>query len=118
VSIHYDGRRFRPVTNTPNGQVNGKTLFEYRQVGDLLTAVYTGGGIRHGQMTGLVGGDGSLKFCYQHVTDAGELRSGICHSTPRWLPDGRLRLEESWRWTLGELSAGQSAVEEINGSTP
>jgi hypothetical protein len=115
MSIHFDGRLFRPVSNTPNGQVNGETLFRYRQTGDLLTATYDGGGIRHGQMTGLVRADGSLEFCYQHVTDAGELRSGLCHSTPTLLADGRIRLDERWRWTLGDPSEGQSAVEEVSG---
>ena len=108
--LHYDGRRFRPVTNTSNGQVNGDTEFHYRQQGDLLTATYSGGGIRHGQMTGLVSEDGQLEFCYQHVTDGGELRSGICQSRPVALADGRWRLEERWRWTLGGLSEGESAV--------
>jgi hypothetical protein len=79
----------------------------------LLTATYSGGGIRHGAMTGLVRADGSLEFCYQHVTDAGELRSGICESTPEVLADGRVRLEERWRWTLGGTSAGESVVEEV-----
>jgi len=116
MRIDYDGRRFRPVTNTPNGQVNGDTLFEYRQAGDLLTATYTGGGIRLGQMTGLVHADGSIQFCYQHVTDSGELRSGVCTSTPFVLTDGRLRLEERWRWTLGDQTEGESAVEELSGS--
>lgn len=111
--LNYDGRRFRPVTNTPNGQVNGETLFQYSQDGDLLTATYAGGGIRSGSMTGLVRGDGGLEFCYQHVTDGGELRSGVCRSRPVSMADGRLRLEEKWRWTLGDLSEGESAVEEV-----
>jgi hypothetical protein len=110
---NYEGRRFRPVTNTPNGQVNGETLFVYRQTGDLLTATYAGGGIRCGQMTGVVSADGALRFCYQHVTDVGELRSGVCQSRPERLADGRIRLHETWRWTLGETSAGESMVEEV-----
>src|SRR5689334_20725460 len=103
---NYDGKTFRPVVNTPNGQVTGETLFRYRQQGDLLTATYEGGGIRAGQSLGLVKEDGSLEFCYHHVTDAGELRSGKCTSTPESLDDGRIRLHEFWQWTMGDLSEG------------
>jgi hypothetical protein len=112
--IHYDGRRFRPWRNSVNGQVNRETLFEYRQSGNLLTATYAGGGILNGSIIGLVAPDGSLHFCYQHLTDAGELRSGECHSTPERLPNGRLRLHERWRWTLGSPESGESVVEEVD----
>ena len=112
--ISYDGRVFRPVVNSPNGQVNGKTEFHYSQQADVLTAVYAKGGIRIGQIVGRVHPDGSLEFCYQHLTDAGELRSGFCRSRPEILPDGRLRLHESWQWTSGDGSQGESIVEEID----
>lgn len=55
---NYDGRAFRPVVNAPHGQVTESTLFRYAQTGNLLTASYCGGGIRAGQMLGLVDGDG------------------------------------------------------------
>ena len=112
MRIDYEGRRFRPVSNTPNGEVNAGTLFHYSQSGDLFTATYQGGGIRHGSMTGLCNGDGSLRFCYQHVSDGGELRSGFCESTPEVLADGRIRLHERWHWTHGLHSEGTSIVEE------
>ena len=44
--MNYAGRKFRPVSNTPKGEVNGQTLFHYEQHGDLFTASYAGGGIR------------------------------------------------------------------------
>jgi hypothetical protein len=111
--MNYDGRRFRPVTNTPNGEVNGETLFHYFQQDDLLTATYSGGGIRHGQMTGRVYPDGSLHFLYQHISDTGEFRAGECRSIPHALPGGRLRLHESWQWLTGDQSRGESVVEEV-----
>jgi hypothetical protein len=114
TAINYHGRRFRPVSNSSSGQVNQQTMFLYQQpFGDaLLTATYMGGGIRLGSMTGLVDETtGALRFHYQHVTDAGELRSGYCESTPELLSDGRLRLHERWKWTDGP--AGESVVEEV-----
>ena len=111
--MNYNGRVFRPVENTPNGEVNGETRFEYRQEGDLLQATYSGGGIRCGQMVGLVREGGALTFCYQHVTEEGALRSGRCESTPEVLADGRVRLHERWKWTSGDQSEGRSIVEEV-----
>lgn len=113
MGMNYDGRKFRPVESSPNGEVNGATLFVYRQTGDLLQASYEGGGIRCGQMVGLVLDGGVLEFCYQHLTDAGKLRSGKCRSVPVVLADGRVQLRESWKWTSGDCSEGSSLVEEV-----
>ncbi len=111
--MNYDGRVFVPVENTPNGEVNGATRFEYRQEGDLLTATYRGGGIRAGQMVGLVREGGRLEFVYQHVSEDGEMKTGKCESVPEVLGDGRLRLHERWKWTSGDQSEGSSVVEEV-----
>src|SRR6478672_9249077 len=113
MAISYDGKLFRPVANSPNGQVNHATIFRYGQNGNLLTSTYAGGGIQAGQMLGLVHADGSLEFCYHHLTDGGELGSGKCRSRPEYLEDGRIRLHENWRWTTGDLSEGTSVIEEI-----
>jgi hypothetical protein len=112
--MNYAGRKFRPVSNTPNGEVNGETLFCYEQAGDLLTATYAGGGIRHGSMVGICDASGNLRFCYQHVSDDGALRAGYCESTPQILADGRIRLRERWRWTLGGEGEGESIVDEVS----
>lgn len=114
--MNYSGRRFRPVSNTPNGEVSGGTLFHYEQHGELFTATYAGGGIRHGQMLGACDADGNLRFCYQHLSESGELRSGVCESRPEVLSDGRIRLHERWRWTHGagdQVAEGESVVEEV-----
>jgi len=38
--------------------------------------------------------------------------TGVCRTTPEQLPDGRLRLHETWHWTSGDGSAGSSVLEE------
>jgi hypothetical protein len=111
--IQYDGRVFRPVVNSASGQVSGETEFRYSHRGDRLTATYSGGEIRAGQILGLVAVDGSLELLYHHLTNGGELRSGHCRSRPEQLPDGRLRLHEKWEWTWGDRSNGESVVEEV-----
>jgi hypothetical protein len=111
--IHYNGRIFRSFSNAPEGEVDIRTTFRYHQMGDIVWAEYTGGRIRFGQLLGLVLPDGKLEIRYQHVNESGELMTGLCLSTPEVLPDGRLRLYESWQWTCGDRANGESIVEEI-----
>jgi aspartate racemase len=108
-----DGKRFRSVANTPNGQVSGDTVFAYRQNGGVVWATYGGGAIQSGTLTGVVHDDGALDFRYAHVDTGGVIRTGECVSTPETLADGRMRLNEKWRWTNGDRSSGESTIEEI-----
>ena len=110
---NYDGRRFRSVANTANGEVGAGTVFEYHQDGDAVWATYRGGGVTLGTLVATVDGEGRLDMRYAHVNDAGALMTGVCTSTPEALPDGRLRLHETWRWTSGDGSSGTSTLEEI-----
>ncbi|MEX1020492.1 MAG: ACT domain-containing protein [Litorilinea sp.] len=122
-NINYDNRVFRAVTNSAAGEVGAATRFYYRQAGDLIWATYTGGAIRFGTLVGTVDGAGRLDFSYQHVNQQGIHMRGRCHSTPTYLPDGRLRLYEKWQWLLdpdatvsrvsGWGAAGESIIEEV-----
>jgi hypothetical protein len=111
--IDYHDRRFRSVANTPSGDVAGETTFHYRQRGDVVWGTYEGERVRFGPLIARIEPDGRLDVRYQHVTGDGELKTGVCRSTPEVLPDGRLRLHESWRWTSEPRSAGESIVEEF-----
>jgi len=113
ASINYNGRIFRSSSNAPEGEVDARTTFRYRQMGDIVWAEYAGGKIRLGQLVGLVLPDERLELRYQHVNESGELMTGICLSTPEVLPDGRLRLHEAWQWTCGDFASGESIIEEI-----
>lgn len=116
--MNYDNRRFRPAKTTENGEVNGDTVFHYRQAGGVLWATYEGGGVSHGHMIGTVADNGDLAFRYHHLSLTDESRqapvSGLCHSRLEVLPDGRYRLFEQWQWTSGDLSAGTSVLEETD----
>ena len=52
---------------------------------------------------------------YQHLNADGKLMTGTCISTPEELNDGRLRLHEKWQWTSGDVSKGESVIEEVIG---
>lgn len=113
MNFSYDGRTFRPVENSASGNVSGGTTFYYHQSGDIVWAEYGGGGVRFGQLIGICDTEGRLQARYQHVNDNGELLTGICRSAPEFLPDGRMRVRESWRWTSGDHSSGESVIEEV-----
>jgi hypothetical protein len=112
----YDGRRFRSVSThtagTP-GDVGAETVFEYHQDGPAVWAVYSGGAVARGALVATADGAGVLDVRYAHVAADGALRTGACRSTPEALPDGRLRLHETWRWTGGAEGEGTSTVEEV-----
>lgn len=112
-TISYDNRKFRSVENTANGEVSGDTLFQYHQDGDIVWATYKGGSVHFGVLVAKVLDDDHLEVSYSHVNIHGEIQTGICHSFPEVLPDGRLRLYEHWQWTSGDESKGKSIVEEL-----
>ncbi|MGB4937976.1 MAG: hypothetical protein WBO30_13245 [Ferruginibacter sp.] len=99
--------------NSANAETNEDTLFHYRQEGNMLTCEYAGGKIKHGQLLGIVDDVGQIKMCYQQINDLGELKTGICTSTPELLPNGKIRLHEDWQWTCGDRSSGKSIIEEL-----
>ena len=113
MAIDFNDRLFRAVSNSPGGDVDDSTLFDYRQHAGVVSVTYQGGMIALGTMIGVLRADGTLDLRYQHVTTSGEIRTGRCRSVPELLSDGRVRLHESWEWTGGASGAGVSTVEEV-----
>lgn len=110
--MNYNDKKFRPISNTENGETSNETLFHYKQVGNILTSEYDGGRIKHGHLIGLVDDSGIIEMRYHQVNDNNELMTGICISTPEILKNGKIRLHESWEWTSGDKSKGTSIIEE------
>lgn len=111
--MNYHGKSFRAVSNTANGETSAETIFHYRQVGNVLTAEYSGGRIVTGHLLGFVDEAGNLDFRYHQINTDGQLMTGQCQSVPERLLGGKIRLHETWQWTSGDQSAGTSVVEEI-----
>ena len=111
--INYNNKKFRPIDNTDNGETSKETLFYYKQVGNVLTSEYSGGKIKYGHLIGLVDEKGSIEMRYHQINDKGEFMTGNCISKPEILSSGKIRLHESWEWTSGDKSKGQSILEEI-----
>ncbi|MFM8534826.1 MAG: n-acetylglutamate synthase [Acidimicrobiia bacterium] len=112
MDYNLDGKTFRPVSKAPNGEVGTETRFHYRQQGRLVTATYSGGDIVAGHLIANVLANGQLDMRYHHVNTRGELMLGKCLSTPKAMPDGRLRFLEEWQWLSGDQSSGTSEIEE------
>lgn len=111
--INYHEKFFSPISNTENGETSEATIFHYIQNGSILTATYSGGKIQTGHLIGLVDKKGNIDMRYHQVNDKGELMTGVCHSTPEILPDGKILLHETWEWTSGDYSKGKSLLKEI-----
>ncbi len=112
MKINYNNKFFKPVQNTENGETSDETVFHYKQSGNILTSAYSGGKIKTGHLVGLVKQDGSIDMRYHQINNCDELMTGICHSTPEVMSNGKLRLHEAWQWTSGDQSKGNSVLEE------
>tara|TARA_R110002020_G_scaffold460635_1_gene679219 strand:+ start:864 stop:1202 length:339 start_codon:yes stop_codon:yes gene_type:complete len=110
--IDYNGKIFKPIENTENGETSSETVFLYKQVGNILTSEYSGGKIKKGHLIGLVDENGNIDMRYHQVNNNGEIMTGICKSNPEILENGKIRLYESWQWTSGDKSKGESIIEE------
>ena len=106
-----DGRRFQAAAQVAGGDVGEETLFEYAEDGGVIHARYGGGAIRLGFLVGTREGD-HLSFRYAQLRADGTTATGHCESDIETLPDGRLRLNETWRWESHD-GAGTSAVDEV-----
>jgi len=61
----------------------------------------------------VVAADGSIDMCYHQINEKGVLMAGTCKSTPEVLAEGKIRLHETWQWTLGDTSSGTTILEEV-----
>ncbi|WP_175412354.1 hypothetical protein [Streptomyces sp. TRM64462] len=105
-----DGRVLYPVADQSAGQVGTRTRFRYHEDGGRVWAQYAGGDVVRGFLVGTRAGD-RIDFRYVQLRTDGTTASGHCRSTVVLLPDGRVRLEESWEWESQE-GGGTSVVEE------
>jgi hypothetical protein len=111
-TMNYNQKKFRPISNSENGETSNETLFQYKQVGNILTSEYSGGKIKSGHLIGLVDNAGNINMRYHQVNENDELMTGICISKPEILENGKIRLHENWEWTSGNKSKGTSIMEE------
>ncbi|MFF5358829.1 hypothetical protein ACFY4I_05395 [Streptomyces scabiei] len=108
-----DGLVLAPVADQAPGQVGTRTRFVYHERDGEIWAEYAGGDVVRGRLVGTREGD-RLDFRYVQLRTDGTTASGHCASAVVELPDGRVRLEETWEWE-SRPGSGTSVVEEIVG---
>ncbi|MEU0854869.1 hypothetical protein ACFYMX_06910 [Streptomyces griseofuscus] len=111
-----DGLVLAPVADQSAGQVGTRTRFAYHEQDGAIWAEYRGGDIVRGHLVGTRAGD-RLDFRYVQLRTDGSTACGHCVSTVVELPDGRVRLEETWEWESGPGS-GTSVVEQVTTHAP
>jgi hypothetical protein len=104
-----DGRVFA-VADSGGGVATTDTTFHYNEDDGVVSATYLGGTIRSGFLIG-TRTDDSLDFRYVQLHTDGSTASGHCVTELELLPDGRIRLNESWEWE-SRAGSGQSIAEE------
>ncbi len=113
MEYNLEGKVFKSIANTENGEVDGDTLFRYHQDGNHVWAEYAGGSIVHGHLVAIKQVDGTLEMHYHHINDQDEVMIGRCTSTPALTAEGKLLFNEQWQWLNGDKSHGTSKVVEI-----
>ncbi len=111
-----DGLVLAPVADQAPGQVGTRTRFTYHEKDGEIWAEYSGGDVVRGHLVGTRDGD-RLDFRYVQLKRDGTTSSGHCVSTVVELPDGRVRLDETWEWESQDGS-GTSVVEQLTQHAP
>ena len=112
-TINYHTKKFKVVSNSESGALSSGFVFEYEQHQNTLRCTYHGEHIVAGNLLGTVSKKGVITMVYQQLDKQGVLRTGRCTSTPKVMPNGKIRLHEFWEWTSGERTKGNSILEEI-----
>ncbi|WP_215454676.1 hypothetical protein [Streptomyces sp. ATCC 21386] len=110
-----DGLVLAPVADQAPGQVGTRTRFTYHEEDGEVWADYAGGDVVRGRLVGTRAGD-RLDFRYVQLKTDGTTASGHCVSLVVELPDGRVRLEETWEWE-SRTGSGTSVVEQVDEPT-
>ena len=112
TEFNLDGLKMTVVKTAASGVVNRQTVFTFRQIGDIVSAHYAGGGVELGYLIGRIGGD-QLAFRYCQTDQSGKLVGGRSECCLEHNENGRLRLIERFVWE-SRNEAGENFFEEID----
>lgn len=107
MDINLDKKKFLLVDNSEKGTVNTDTVFEYSQNGNIVTAVYYGGSIQHGNILATLKGR-QLDMVYLCLTNGGDLKAGKALADITMSKDKKLMLSLQWQWLNDSQESGTS----------
>ena len=113
MKLDLNNKKFTSKSNSDNGEVSEKTIFQYHQDGKIIWADYGGGEIIKGNLVGKYVEDDFFEFTYQHVNSNFEIMTGKCKSYPQIEDNGKITIKEYWQWTCLDKSTGESTLTEI-----
>ncbi len=99
------------VSTGSKSEVDGETVLHFSQEGSLVSARYAGGRIRLGYLIGAMS-DGQLHFRYVQANVEGRIDGGSSVCEFGFLADGRLTMQEHFRWDSRDGS-GENTFEEV-----
>lgn len=108
MNIDYNNRFFKGCENYDSGDFNQDTVFHYRQTEDIIWATFRGGGVKFGTAVGTMNEDSSFFIGWQYISSGGDLITGTSVSAPEILPDGRIKIHESW-----SIDGGESGISSV-----
>ena len=111
--MNYNGRKFKVKSNSDSGELSTDLIFLYEQIDNILHSTYADKQVIQGHLLGIVDANGKIEMRYHQINQDGELMTGTCISTPEVMENGKIRLHESWQWTSGDQSKGNSILEEV-----
>jgi hypothetical protein len=106
MEFSFNNKTFILLENSANGTADSATVFSYRQKGDIITACYSGGMIRHGSITGRIEGH-YLQLLYQCLTTANELKAGKAVAFLSMDQNNKIRMKMNWEWLMHEQNDGR-----------
>ncbi|MEP7196094.1 MAG: hypothetical protein ABI851_06200 [Saprospiraceae bacterium] len=105
--INFNNKTFSLVENSENGKVNNETIFEYKQIGEIVTADYHGGTIQYGKIIAILKGS-QLNMLYQCITTGNELKAGKAIADISLTENKKIKLKLNWEWLNNKEEKGVS----------
>lgn len=113
-SFSLDKICMRVISTADVGEIDADTLFEFSQVGSIISARYTGGRIRLGFLIGTIVAD-EVTFRYCQIDREGRIDGGLSTCQIEQAENGRIRLVEHFQWESREGS-GTNVLQEVSNS--
>ena len=110
--INLHNKKIILLDNSEKGEVSSKTIFEYQQNQNLITADYKGGTIRYGKIIGQLENE-KIEMLYQCLTTDGVLMAGKAIADVSISAENKMKLKLNWEWISGKEGKGESEYIEI-----